>query len=252
MSSGEINLGDPQGPAVEVRATQNVASVPPRPDVLSAKWYKNPFVVAFIAGAITLTWLQARLRYRPEAPPVMGQISTEGWTDAEGATISASPFDGQVTLVSFASPEYPAGCGAATLMSKLWYMFDDSPYPVHFATVGLSTGDDKAWARFEHAAGSRAGWWFAGPSTEDAVSGLTTTLISAGEAMAAWRVDEPRPPARFEAPAAPICDGPAALGQVALVDDQGAIRGVFDAHAWDIESEIFHRAQHVLELGAAD
>lgn len=239
---------DPRGPAIPVRATtESAVVIPPKPDPFTAKWHRNPFVISFVAGVITLTWLKTRLSYRPEPPPVVGALAIDDWTDDSGEPVSVSAFADTVTVVGFVGVD-GLDCGAQHMLSKLWYMFEHEGIEARVATVGFAVaGDAKTWSRNESAAGGeRVGWLQAGPTTEAGMNGLTESIASARGPWTVWQEENPRPPARLLLPDPPACDGPDALRELVLVDETGHIRGFFDVHAWEVESEIYHRARHVL------
>lgn len=222
----------------------------PMPDFGSLPWYRNPFVIAFIAGAITLTWLQFRLRYEPDPPPPMGELEVIDWTGSAGASFR-DPFVGRVTVVAFADSS-GSSCGGIRLVSKLRHMFADDGLDVRVAVVapGVSR-DDKAWDRIRaRFPGERSDWWTGGPSTVEGADALHASLEAAWGPHETWRTENPRPPAPVELVPPPQCDGPRELEHVALVGPNGRIRGFYPAWGWDVESEILHRAEHVLDESA--
>lgn len=243
-------------PAVEVRASRNVAAVPPeappRPDPFTAVWYKNPFVVSFLIGVVTITWLHGRLRHVPDPPPVVGELAVGGWTDASGADLDGSVFAESVTVVGFVEPGAEvADCGAPRLLSKLWFMFQDEDIDARVMTVSLGAGEAKDWAALEGVLGSRENWTFAGPTTPEAAEALSGALATARPEWDEWRAQNPRPPARILVAEPPPCASEL-LRDVVLVDADGNLRGFYQAQAWDVESELFHRVQHILRVQAEE
>lgn len=219
----------------------------PAPDFGSLPWFRNPFVVAFIAGVITITWLAFRLRYEPDPPPELGAIEVVDWVDAAGAPADTSLFAPGPTVVAFVGAE-GAECGGLRLVSKLRSMFADESVPVSIAVVALDVLDEKAFARVQTTLGGpRPDTPIVGPSTDAGADALVASLSAAWPAYEAWREANPRPRASVELEAPPICDGPDTLEFVGLVDDDARFRGFFPVWGWDVESEVFHRAQHVLE-----
>lgn len=243
-------------PAVEVRASRNVPAVPyeapPRPDPFTAVWYKNPFVVSFLIGVVTITWLHGRLRHVPDPPPVVGALPVDGWTDASDTALDGSVFAESVTVVGFVAPGAElAECGAPRLLSKLWFMFQDEDIDARVMTVSLDVGEAKDWAAIEGVLGSRDNWTFAGPTTPEAAEALSDALATARPEWDEWRAQNPRPPARIIVAEPPPC-ALEPLRDVVLVDAEGNLRGFFEAQAWDIESEVFHRVQHILRVQAEE
>jgi hypothetical protein len=211
----------------------------------SKPFYQNPFVIAFLIGVATLTFLRPLMRSIPAPPPESGPLLVEDWIDRTGAEYEGSAW-GQVTLVGFVDNGGP-DCGSATLLSKLWHMYRDQGFDADVLVVSISATDAKGLRRREALwAGPRERWAVAGPADPETAAALRAGLH---ESLSEWLpvrelIRRPRRPAILEP--WPECDGDELLEWVTLVDGAGQTRGFYRVSDWEVESELFHRTHRLL------
>jgi hypothetical protein len=229
-------------------AASDGTSVPERPDPGSAPWYRNPFVISFVAGVLTLTWLHFRLRHVPEPPPELGRLASVDWVGAESAP---NPIGRDVVLVAFFDPETGKSCGGVRLLGKILPRLEDAGVDATMAVVAYGgVAAEKGFRRAARGAAVVYSAWIGGPADQQGVASLEAWFTEGAARSDDWRGGQPRPYPPAEMAAPPACDGARALGSVALVDAEGDLRGVFGAWEWEVESEITHRTRHVVEAGA--
>ncbi len=205
----------------------------------SPPWYRNPWIIAFLAGAATLTVLAPRLRYVPDAPPAMGQLDLVGFVDTDGVPVE-DPFADRISVVGFVDLEAADVCRQRTVeqLGKLWMMFASEGDPTAVMTVALrpSDGTGKRWARARHAApGLRAGWTWVGPREDAAGERVAEALTSSqSEWMALPEVSD--------------CAGSLGTGFLTIVDGAGEFRGFYAIDRPNVTSEVLHRSRHVRDV----
>lgn len=207
--------------------------------------YRNPFVIAFIIGVATLTFLRPHMRSIPEPPPISGTLPIVEWFDRNDEPFDANAF-GRVTLVGFVESG-SEDCGASTLLSKLWHMYREEGFEADVLVVSLSAVDSKELRRREAWwAGPREGWAIAAPTGDDEAAALVASLSADLEAWLPIRetIRRPRRPAVLEP--WPECEGNELLEWVTLLDATGQTRGFYRVSDWEVESELFHRSHRLL------
>ena len=73
---------------------------------------KNPWIWAFLVGAIVLAALRPLLRHVPEPPPVLGRVPAWTLTDSAGRPFGSTDLRGEVYVVSFFFTRCPSICPA--------------------------------------------------------------------------------------------------------------------------------------------
>ena len=207
--------------------------------------YRNPFVIAFVIGVATLTFLRPHMRNIPDAPPETGALPGVELIDREGSPVT-NVGDAAVTLVGFADADVE-DCGASRLLSKLWHMYRSESLDVEVVMFSLRATDAKALRRLESRwGGPRDGLRVVGPATEEAAEELRAATTAHVEAWTPIREAQrrPRPPLPLEP--WPDCEGDTLLEWVTLVDDDMQTRGFYRVSDWEVESELFHRSHRLL------
>lgn len=207
--------------------------------------YRNPFVIAFVIGVATLTFLRPHMRNIPDPPPETGAFPVVDWIDREGAETALGD-TAAVKLVGFVDPN-SADCGARRLLSKMWHMYRAESFDVEVVAVSLSSVDAKALRRLEAEWGGRRDRWTVVGSADS--DDAETLRVEIADQLASWMPirevqRRPRPPLPLEP--WPECDGHELLEWVTLVDRDSQTRGFYRVSDWEIESELFHRSHRLL------
>ena len=63
--------------------------------------WRNPWLIAFIAGAITITMLRDCTRRVPDAPLSLGAVPTWSLLDVSGTQYSSETLSGRVHILAF-------------------------------------------------------------------------------------------------------------------------------------------------------
>ena len=63
--------------------------------------WRNPWVLAFLAGILTLTAIRPLLRRIPEPPPLLAQLPAFSLVDDRGRTFGSAELRGTVWIGSF-------------------------------------------------------------------------------------------------------------------------------------------------------
>ena len=183
--------------------------------------WRNPWLIAFSAGALTLTLMRPCTRYIPDPPEVEGQI--EAFTADLGEAGEASfPDSREAWVVSV----LPSDCGGtcelllergADVSERLVAWGYDVP-------MLFIQWDEAPEFTSEHTAmtGVHVLRW---PAAEIEALGESIGLELTGD-PAAWTASE--------------------LTWLAIVDNAGGIRGRYDARRSDMSDEVFHRTERVI------
>ena len=181
---------------------------------------KNPWVMAFVLGALMVTCVAPRTRYVPRPPDVSGTLSGVTFLDAAGEAVT--PWEDGAAVLAFVPADDPVRAAeVSAVQHKLWaaYQGEGVELPMFTVTVGGDAGEaaiEKAIAAGLHASGgARPGWgglWTPDPSA--VLSGLSA---------------EGTPDAWFT-----------------ILDGEGQARGHYAVDDLEAMSEVFHRSRHVL------
>lgn len=195
---------------------------------------RNPWIWAFLAGAVVLTALRPLLRHVPEPPPVLGHVPAWELTDASGAPFGSAELRGQVYIVSFFFTRCPSICPALMRgMARLQEGFDtrgDEGIRLVSVSVDPERDTPEVLRAYAEANGVHSPRWTlvtgdVGSVRRLVVDGLKTPM---GDA--------------------PVSEGPpidiAHSGKVVLVDGAGGIRGYYDTDELGLD-EVYNRARHV-------
>lgn len=208
--------------------------------------WRNPWLVAFVAGVVTLSWLHFRMQYHPPPPPDLGTVDTSGWAFVDAGS-ARQGLGGEVTVVAFVAPD-GTSCGSARTAAKMRAIFDSQGVDAAVAAVVFGgPGDAKAWAALEDGlGGALPGAWVGGPTDAASAAELQRLVDAAWGPVAQWRERDPRPLPPVALGPSPECPGPAALAHLALVDAAGRVRGLYPADGWEVQSELLHRTRGLI------
>ena len=202
----------------------------------STPFYRNPFVIAFFAGIVTLTLIRPLLRREPEPPPVLSQLPAFTLEDATGKPYGSADLAGQVYIASFFFTRCPSICPLLMQnVKKLQQGLDARELKgIRLVSITVDPENDTPAVLTDYARnlGARGGRWtfLTGPKDkveEIVVSGFKTPMD---------RADTP-PGSAMDI---------AHTGKVVLVDGSGRIRGYYGTDDMGLD-EVFNRAQHVLK-----
>jgi protein SCO1/2 len=198
--------------------------------------WRNPFVIAFLAGIVTLTLIRPLLRHEPEPPPVLSQLPAFSLTDQDGKPFGSAELKGQVYIASFFFTRCPSIC--PKLMHdvlKLQDGFDSRGIEgIRLVSITVDPENDtppvlKQYGQLLKANPAR--WTFlTGPTdeVESLVVGGFKTPMDRGQSSTDTAMDI------------------AHTGKIVLVDGSGRIRGYYGTDESGLD-EVFNRAQHVLK-----
>ena len=199
-------------------------------------FYRNPFVIAFFAGIVTLTLIRPLLRHEPEPPPVLGQLPAFTLEEASGKPYGSADLAGQVYIASFFFTRCPSIC--PLLMQNVRKLQEGlnarEISGIRLVSITVDPENDTPDVLADYARNLEADparWTFlTGPPEkvrELVVSGFKTPMD---------RADTP-PGSAMDI---------AHTGKVVLVDGSGRIRGYYGTDDLGLD-EVFNRAQHVLK-----
>jgi protein SCO1 len=196
--------------------------------------WRNPYVVAFVVGCITVTFMRPLLRYEPKPPPVLSQLPEFSLVDSAGKPFGSAELHGQVWIASFFFTRCPSVC--PLLMSRMAdlqkHYAEDGIDGIHLVSITVDPARDTpdVLRAAEPRYGVDPARWtlLTGPPDrvrELAVSGFHVPGFD-GAAMADGDIPH--------------------TTKVVLVDTQNRIRGYYDTDAEGLD-EVYNRAQHVLK-----
>lgn len=198
---------------------------------------RNPWVLAFLVGCITVTLIRPFLRWEPEPPPVLGELPAFTLVDTTGASFGSAELRGEPWIASFFFTRCPSICPVLmTRVATLQERFRDagvtgirlvsiSVDPEHDTPARLREAEPRYGvdpARWKLLTGERA---------------AVQTLLVDG----------------FKVPGLEKLGSDGDLPHTAklvLVDGRGRVRGYYDSDEPGLD-EVFHRAQHVRTETAA-
>ena len=202
----------------------------------STPFYRNPFVIAFLAGIVTLTLIRPLLRREPEPPPVLSQLPGFTLEDATGRPYGSADLAGTVYIASFFFTRCPSICPLLMQnVRKLQEGLDAREITgIRLVSITVDPGNDTPEVLADYARNLKADparWTFlTGPPDK------VQELVVAGFKT---------PMDRAETPPGSAMDI-AHTGKVVLVDGSGRIRGYYGTDDTGLD-EVFNRAQHVLK-----
>jgi hypothetical protein len=99
---------------------------------------RNPWLWAFVAGALLLTAIRPLLRHLPEPPPVLGPFPDLALVDASGRPFGAERLRGHATVVSV----FSGGDASALRPVQRLAAANDRPRDLRFLSVATELGAD--------------------------------------------------------------------------------------------------------------
>lgn len=199
-------------------------------------FYRNPYVLAFVASAILLPVMRPFLRNIPEPPPVMGQVPSFAFVDQTGKAFGSQELSGQVYVANFIFTRCMTVCPTITrAMASLQERFVNAKVPIRIVsfTVDPEADTPETLRAYGQTAGANFSVWsfLTAPRSEVRQlleEGFKVPLEDASRAEGGKLIDI------------------AHTKKAAIVDGAGGLRGYYNTDELGID-EIFNRAQHVFE-----
>ena len=191
-------------------------------------FYQSPWLWSFILGAFVITALRPCTRYIPDAPEVEGELPEFVLFDQDANDIGTEWLDGRVVILTVGYPGCGDGCGvsyarAGEICEQL------GEVELEFEIMTLDASDD-------------------GLSSEE----LAAWAADVGSECERWRFvsgDRTQRFAMLESLSVPTGSGEgadlSAAVWLAIIDENGGIRGRYDARRSESSDEVYHRSQHV-------
>ncbi len=204
------------------------------PDDARVPLWRNPYVVAFVIGCVTMTLLRPLLRYEPKPPPVLSTLPEFSLVDSSGKSFGSKDLRGQVWIASFFFTRCPSVC--PLLMSRVAelqkHYEEDGIDGIRLVSISVDPTRDTP--EVLRAAEPRYGvdparWTLLTGSLDE-----LRTLLTDG-----FHVPGLTPPAESNG------DIPHTT-KVVLVDAENRVRGYYDTDENGLD-EVYNRAQHVLK-----
>lgn len=220
-----------------------MSSVPPD-DLRRPAWLefirRHIYVLAFVAGALTLTCLRlsGRMRHVPDPPPVQFRLPADySLVDQCEQPFTPETLRGKVWVAGFVFTTCPSSCPAVTrAMSELHDRFERYSVDVEMVTFTVDPAHDTPQVLREYAEplGVECGgdWRFV---TGDPAAVIS--LVSDGFKLGVGDRQADPSGAAYDI---------AHSTRLALVDASGGVRGTYEIDPEYGTDEIFERAQHVL------
>ena len=198
---------------------------------------RHIWVIAGIAGILTLTLLRPLLRHVPDPPPVMFELPDDyALVDHQNRPFSPETLEGKVWVAGFVFTTCPSTCPVVTkAMADLRERFDKMGHDVEMVsfTVDPSHDTPEVLAEYFTSIGVESDKWRFVTGEPEAVISLVRDGFRLG-------VGE------READAAGVAYDIAHSTKLALVGPNGDVRGYYGIEPDEGLDEIYHRAQHVL------
>jgi protein SCO1/2 len=194
--------------------------------------WRNPYVVAFVVGCITVTLLRPLLRHEPPPPPVLSQLPAFSLVDPNGKPFGSEQLAGQVWIASFFFTHCPSVCPQLMArMAQLQNLYRERGID-GIRLVSITVDPERDTPEVLRAAEPRYG-----------VDPTRWTLLTGSRAAIATLCRDGFHVPGLDVPAAADGDIPHTT-KVVLVDAQNRIRGYYDTDPDGLD-EVFNRAQHV-------
>lgn len=204
------------------------------------EWFRRHiWVISFTAGVLTLTALRCsgRLRHVPDPPEVMFQLPADyALVDQHGRPFTPETLRGQVWVAGFVFTTCPSTCPVVTkAMSDLRDRFDRYSVDVQMVSFTVDPQHDTPQvlsAYIEEQGIDNDRWRFVTGEPADVIG-----LVRGGFKLGVGQREADEDGVAYDI---------AHSTKLALVDENGGIRGFYGIDGEHGTDEIFERAQHVL------
>ena len=204
-------------------------SAPPR----VVPFYRNPYVLIFVAGAIVLTLMRPLLRRDPPPPPVDGVLPLFSLINEKGEPMGSKELSGTVYIANFLFTQCTTVCPLTVRsLLELQARYEEAKVPIRIVSFSVDPQTDTpdVLRTYGRTAGAKPERWsfLTGKETE-------VSAVLAGFKMAL----EPKKV---------MGNGLLEIAhsqKLVIVDGRGALRGFYASDKDGID-EVFHRSRHVL------
>lgn len=198
--------------------------------------YRNPWLIAFVVGAITLVALRPFLRHEPEPPPVLYELPSS-WrlVDHEGQAFGSEELRGEVWIASFFFTSCPSICPRLmSAMLELQDRFEAEGVDVKLVSFTVDPENDTPQVLAEY-----------GRKLGADLTGRWTMVTGDEAAVRSLVVDGFKLHVGDKHQNSEGLIDIAHVGRLVLVDRAGGVRGLYETDAEGLD-EAFHRATHVI------
>jgi protein SCO1/2 len=200
--------------------------------------WRNPYVIAFVIGCVTVTLLRPLLRYEPKPPPVLSELPAFSLVDSAGKPFGSEALRGRVWIASFFFTHCPSVCPLLmTRVGELERRFRENGID-DVTLVSITVDPARDTPEVLRAAEPKYG-------VDPARWKLLTGTLADVHSLCVNGFKVPG----FDGSGMVDGDIPHTT-KLVLVDPQLRIRGYYDSSPEGLD-EVFHRAQHVLKEARA-
>ncbi len=211
--------------------------------------WKNPWLWAFVLGAVFLTSIRDSMRHVPDPPKVVGEVPEWSLVGHDGEPFGSAQLSGDVYVVGFFFSTCVTICPALQqAMKKLQDRFEIHELPVRLVSITVDPDNDtpEVLTEYGKTLGADLDRW---------------TFVSGEEAKVRSVIVDGF--ATFMGEKAPVEERPGVFdvghgGRLILVDGDGNVRGHYevltrsdDARVWAMDElgvdEVFHRARRTVQ-----
>ena len=204
----------------------------------------SPWFWAALMGLIAIPAMRPFLRYEPAPPPVLYQLPAYRLVDSSGAPFGSAELAGQVYVADFIFTRCGSICPLLTrAMQSLDERYREAGVDgIRLVSISVDPQYDtpEILRQYEQAYGLDPGRFrlLTGPQSD------IRSLITTGFRLDYDDGTDADMPAAESAESEDLIEL-AHTGKLFLVDQRGAVRGLYDIDEAGLD-EVFHRSQHVL------
>lgn len=182
------------------------------------KMFKNPFILAFIFGALALTMIRQFSYLRESAPPPLVEVGEWSLKDQAGHDFGSQALKGKVYIADFFFTRCPSICPHLThSMQEVQKRYLGKKKPIHFLSITVDPSHDSADRLLEYASKKKldlSNWSFLTGTQGELEQVIVQQMkIHMGDKKAIPKSDN-------------LYDI-SHMAQLALFDQQGDLRGLF-------------------------
>jgi len=206
-------------------------------------WYRNPWVVAGIAGMITIPLLRPLMRQVPDPPPIEGNLPSD-WQliDQDGNPFGSADLEGETWVANMFFTSCPSVCPPLMQAAKeLHDWYERTGIPVRQVSVSVDPNNDTPERL--RAYGEELGVDFERWTLLTGDEAEIRRLVVDGFMTAMGDPEAPPEPG-----ADPNLIDISHSAKLIIVDRSGGLRGYYENTETGID-EVYHRSQHVLNEG---